>query len=152
MDGLRNERLTIFIATPITKKLGKPPEIARLRLLVDTIDAAAHAEGARTVCAFREEGWIGEDDPAIFVPRDYRWCAECDGAVVFPEDSYGVRVELGWLSALQKPILRLHEGKIRHQTGLEKFLHHICTIFDSAIANPGDLAETTSKFIESIRG
>ncbi len=151
MDGLRNERLTIFIATPITKKLGKPPEIARLRLLVDTIDAAAHAEGARTVCAFREEGWKGEENPAIFVPRDYRWCKECDGAVVFPEDSYGVRVELGWLSALKKPVLRLHDGEIRHQTGLERFIGHVCTVFDHPIADMSDLGEAVSGFIKSIR-
>jgi len=152
MNDLNNKQITIFIATSITRKLGRPAEIARLRLLVDTIDGAARANGAKTVCAFREEGWKGEDDPAVFVPRDFRWCVECDGAVVFPEDSYGVRVELGWLSALQKPILRLHEGRIRHQTGLEKYLHRVCTIIDRAITNPDDLAETTSRFIESIRG
>jgi len=152
MNGLSNKQLTIFIATPITKKLGKPEEIARLRLLVDTIDSAARAEGAKTVCAFREEGWKGEEDPAIFVPRDYRWCKECHGAVVLPEDSYGVRVELGWLSASQKPILRLHDGKIRHLTGVEKFISHVCTIFDRAVTDPDDLAKTISGFISFIRG
>lgn len=152
MNDLKNQRLTIFIATPITRKLGKPKEIARLRLLVDSIDAAAQEARARTLCAFREEGWRGEEDPSVFVHRDFRWCRECHGAVLLPEDSYGVRVELGWLSALQKPILRLHDGEIRHQTGLERSLGHVCTVFDQAIRDPCELTESVRGFIAFIRG
>ncbi|MBI5228231.1 hypothetical protein HY988_06590 [Candidatus Micrarchaeota archaeon] len=118
-----------------------------MRNLVEAIDRAAEARGVATWCAFREEKWGKEIDPNIFMKRDLEWCRTCDGAILIPQDSYGVRIELGLLTAFTKPILRLHEGKISHKTPFEEHLGLLATIFDHAFQSLGDVRRQVDEFI-----
>jgi hypothetical protein len=140
--------LNVFISTSITKKLGKPDEIARLKVLVDTIDQTALVRGALTTNAFRAENWKGEEKPSVFVPRDLKWCEECNGAVIIPEDSPGVLVEQGWLSLLEKPMLRLYENSITHTSDLVKNLGEIVPVFDKVFHTLDDVIKHVNDFMD----
>ncbi|NYZ74195.1 hypothetical protein H0O00_03570 [Candidatus Micrarchaeota archaeon] len=123
------KRPNLFICTSLTRKLALPEkererEIAKLRHSVGMIEGIAKRCGASVWCAFKEGNWKEEGNPRDFVPRDLKWAKECDAAILFPEASYGVRVEMGWLSAFAKPMLRLHEDSEtpRPRYGLEENL------------------------------
>jgi hypothetical protein len=148
MNNNKLAQLNIFIGTSITKKVGKPKDVTRLRTLVETIDSTAETLGATTKCAFREEEWKGEENPVIYVPRDLKWCKECDGAILIPEDSDGVRIEEGWLSAFQKPMLRLYEKAVNYLTGIEQHLHLVAPVFDRIFNTPADAVHHVEWFID----
>lgn len=144
--------IKLFVCTSITHAVGRPERIARLRGLIETIDRTAERHGAVTWCALREENWKGEENPAIYVPRDIRWSRECDGAIIIPEDSYGVRIEEGWLSILQKPMLRLHEGAVVHRSDIERNLHHATHVLDRAFHTLVEVEKAVNEFIEFLHG
>jgi hypothetical protein len=148
MPDLKISQLQLFISTPITKKTGMPKEIARIRTIVETIDRTAENRGALTTNAFRAEKWEGNEKPELFVPRDLKWCRECDGAVVIPEDSEGVRIEEGWLSILRKPILRLYENAVVHLSALEANLDQLTPVFDRVFNSMKDVEAHVSDFID----
>jgi hypothetical protein len=148
---MNNNKLKLFICTSITNVVGKPNEIAKLRALIETIDRTAEERGAITFCALREENWLGEEDPARYVPRDLGWSRQCDGAILIPGNSHGVRIEMGWLTILQKPMLRLYDGAIAHKSDLEKNLHHVVTAFDRAFESCEDAARHVSEFIDFLK-
>src|SRR3989344_6495987 len=153
MSTLRSAPLKLFICTSITQKVGKPAEIARLCALVETIDRTAEAHGATTSCGFREEGWKGMEDPALYVPRDFKWVRECDAAILIPEDSWGVRLELGALAILEKPMLRLYEGDTDYKTGVESEtgLGQLTPIFDRVFHSLEDVEQHVKEFIDFLR-
>ncbi len=140
--------LKLFIATPITGHIGRQSEITRLRCLVDTIDSFAQERGVVTWCAFREEGWTGEQDPSIYVPRDFNWTKECTGAIMIPQDSYGVRIELGWLIAFTKPVMRLHDTGISFKSGLDKNISNIGSVSDRIFTTISQLGDFVNEFID----
>ncbi|MDO8554326.1 MAG: hypothetical protein Q7S22_05940 [Candidatus Micrarchaeota archaeon] len=149
---MSNLKLKLFICTSITHKLGKPDEIAKLQGLVETIDRTAQQRNAVTWCAFREEGWKGEETPTVYVPRDFGWAKKCDGAILIPEDSWGVRIEEGWLSALEKPMLRLFENEVVHRTGIEEHLGILSRVFDGVFHTTQDIEGHVNEFIDFLEG
>ena len=151
MNSGKISPLKIFIATSITNKLAKPNEIAKLRCLVETIEYTIAKKGSMTLCAFRQESWRGEENAAVYVPRDYGWCKTCDGAIALPEFSYGVRIEEGWLTAFNKPLLRLHKESICHQSLMEEHLHHIAPVFDRSFNGSLDIGRHIDAFIRFLR-
>ncbi|MBN1170537.1 hypothetical protein JXA56_05940 [Candidatus Micrarchaeota archaeon] len=151
MNNSKITPLNIFIATSITNKLTRPKEIAKLRCLVETIERTAAKNSSITLCAFHQEGWAGEENPEVYVPRDYGWCKACNGAIILPELSYGVRIEEGWLTAFHKPMLRLHEKAVCHQSHMEEHLCQVAAVFDRSFTGPLDIGRHVDEFIRFLR-
>ncbi|MFF3062389.1 nucleoside 2-deoxyribosyltransferase [Streptomyces sp. NPDC057909] len=73
--------------------------------------------GWEVLSAHREEGWGLEMVPAsVCTERDFRWMGSCDLFVAFPGDpaSPGTHVEIGWGSAMGRPMILLLEEQGRH--------------------------------------
>ncbi|VVC04311.1 Uncharacterised protein [Candidatus Bilamarchaeum dharawalense] len=135
---------TLFLATPISNK--HPSELLRLKSIIETIEGAATVRGVKTFCALREEGWKADPNPGI-VMRDLNWVRSCTGAILIPGDSHGVRIEEGWLSAFQKPILRLHDGVLDIRSALEAHLRQIVPVFDRVFTEVAQLPGFVDEFI-----
>lgn len=106
--------LSIFFSTPISNT--SEFDIATIRHLYDKICTIAKEIEKKSnvkiniLCAFNEDGWNEIHLPDL-IKRDYDWCRNCDGAIVFPEFSYGVHMELGMLIAFNKPLLLIYGDK-----------------------------------------
>jgi len=150
MDNTK-QPLKLLVCTPITAKLGKQAETEKLKAVVAVVEETALERGATIRCAFKEEIWRGREKPEIFVLRDLGWSRECDGAVIIPEKSYGVRIEEGWLSAFGKPFVRLHENTIKRTSDLERHLGFLVPVFDRVFATSQDIVLAVSEFIDFLK-
>lgn len=106
--------MKIFIACPITKRLapvaggGEPLLEPGLRSLLEALEEALLREGHQVfIAARREEFGRRLFPPELCTPLDFLEMQTADIVVAFPEESYGVHIELGWASALNKPIVLL---------------------------------------------
>jgi hypothetical protein len=98
----------IFIATPITPLLdnanlfsGKNKE--RLSFIISSVRKYSDR---KIFCAIEREQWGEELMPAHICTRlDLQAMIDSKFVLAFPSTSYGVHVELGWASALNKPIV-----------------------------------------------
>ncbi len=147
-DGNNGPR--VFIATSITDKIGKEKEIERLRQIVEIIADVVERHGGSTQCAFREENWQDEKQPEVYVRRDFKWCRDCDGAIIIAEDSHGVRIEEGWLSAMEKPMLRLFEGTASFRSGLDQHLGMLTPVSELAFDCLSELETGVGKFVGTL--
>jgi nucleoside 2-deoxyribosyltransferase len=109
-------RSRIFLAAPILKFLtagpgGRASFDTEARRLLEALAAALQETGAELFLAHREEGF-GESRPRaeVLTARDLDAMRQADLVVAWPSDSYGVHIELGWASALGKPIIVLRDG------------------------------------------
>ena len=110
---------TVFVGGPFTgvidpeTKMVRPQHRERyLRLL-----SFFEEHGWATLSAHRAEGWGTAILPAnSCTPRDLEWMRACDLFVAFPGDpvSPGTHIEIGWASALNKPMVLLLEPECRH--------------------------------------
>lgn len=100
--------MKIFLGTPITGIVQKRGEetvseqnyMSLCRILKDLRSA-----GHQVFCALEEENFGKTSVTSEFcTKRDFDYMKEHDVYVVFPNNSYGCAVELGWASALKKPI------------------------------------------------
>ncbi|MEV0323042.1 nucleoside 2-deoxyribosyltransferase [Streptomyces sp. NPDC050658] len=101
---------TVFVGGPfkalIDSDTGVIPERSRARFL--TIIEFFEGKGWAVLSGHREEEWgatVATSD--VCTGRDWRWMHQCDLFVAFPGDpvSPGTHVELGWASALGRPVI-----------------------------------------------
>jgi thymidylate synthase len=150
MSDEKNAGPSVFIATSISDKIGKENEIERLRQMVGIISGVVERHGGSTQCAFREEGWEEEKGPGIYVHRDFSWCKDCDGAIIIAEDSHGVRIEEGWLSAMEKPMLRLFDGIARFRSGLDRYLGMLAPVSELVFSSLPELEAGVERFVGTL--
>ncbi|MBI4669576.1 MAG: hypothetical protein HY747_10430 [Elusimicrobia bacterium] len=98
----------IFLATPITPLLGsnlkfKACAKKKVKRILDDLRTRLNA---KVFCAIEREKWgdAALDGLGCTAP-DFHELKNSDIVVAFPSSSYGVHVELGWASALKKPII-----------------------------------------------
>ncbi|MGE4172808.1 MAG: nucleoside 2-deoxyribosyltransferase [Methylocystis sp.] len=99
-----------FLACPISGfmrfgQLKLPPQFERF---IRGIFAVLKEESDETFLALARERWgaaIMQGD--ICTPLDFEEMRRCDLVVAYPGTSCGVAIELGWASALGKPIILL---------------------------------------------
>jgi nucleoside 2-deoxyribosyltransferase len=98
--------MKVFLATPITGiwGLNHRDDAARLRLEHVISSLRRHFAGP-VFCAIEREQWGQDILPAcVCTPLDMQAMRDADLVVAIPGGSYGVHVELGWASALGRPI------------------------------------------------
>jgi hypothetical protein len=116
-----------FVVCPLTKYVGETGERevddSYRRFVEGLHDLLARACG-EVFAAVREEGW-GERllPPAIRAARDFEELRSADVVVAWPEDSCGCALELGWASALGKPVVLILDGAVPPPTPLLLGLH-----------------------------
>jgi nucleoside 2-deoxyribosyltransferase len=98
----------IFLAAPFTQYL-EPGEGRIVPALCEALRAVAEllrARGFDVFLAHEREQWGGDVyAPERCTPLDWAELRRADVVVAFPRKSGGVHVELGWASALSKPIV-----------------------------------------------
>jgi hypothetical protein len=132
-----------FLATPITSLIDANGAFdARERLAIQCILADLRGPaGRRVFCAIERERWGEALMPGIQCTwLDYVAMRETGLVVAFPDSSYGVHVELGWASALGKPIIACINRRIGAKTplveGLEKLTDTRIVEYESATVLP----------------
>ena len=102
----------VFLGGPFEALLpaGGGPITADHRQRYQDLIAAFESAGCTVFSAHRNEGW-GQDllSPEECTPVDFEAVAGCDLFVAIPGDpaSLGTHVEIGWASALGKPLVLL---------------------------------------------
>jgi nucleoside 2-deoxyribosyltransferase len=123
--------MKIMLGTPITgivEELVSDPESLD-KTLLDKMLVHLRAEGHEVFCALEIEKYGVELMPGdLCTPRDFEAMKNCDAYVAFPNSSYGCAVELGWASALKKPIFLAINQKI----GIKTPLYQGMTLIDKA--------------------
>lgn len=118
----------IFVATPITLLLDEDGCFDseckdRLSHILATLKDIFQAE---IFCAIEREKWGDAVMPGDFcTPLDLQGLRESDVVLAFALNSYGVHVELGWASALNKPIIFLNNKTYGFYSPLTEGLHTI---------------------------
>lgn len=114
--------MKIFLGTPITGIVDKRGSgtvnehnyKALCKILNDLRDL-----GHQVFCALEEENFGKTDVTSEFcTKRDFNYMKDHDIYMVFPNESYGCAVELGWASAFKKPIYIGINSKIGSKTPL----------------------------------
>lgn len=110
----RNPRMhgsfTIFFACPISEHIDRvtsrlQPDYERF---IRAVHALLRGAGGEVFLALERERWGEAIMPAeVCAPLDFAEMQRCDVVVAYPGRSCGVAVELGWASALGKPIVLL---------------------------------------------
>ena len=156
--------MKIFLGTPITgivKKRGEEKvseqNYTSLCKILDDLRAAGH----QVFCALEDENFGKTSVTSEFcTKRDFDYMKEHDIYVVFPNNSYGCAVELGWASALKKPIYIGINSRIGSKTplyeGLTAIADNVHVIeYDSKHGFPsegawGEILDDLTDFIEKI--
>jgi hypothetical protein len=104
--------LNVFLACPITQLLH--PQRHELPSDYEHFIRALHQflklRADRVFLALEREGWGKAVMPAeVCTPLDFAEMQRCSVLVAYPGRSMGVGVELGWASALGKPMILLLE-------------------------------------------
>lgn len=133
------------------------------RKTIAGILSAIEQAGLEVLSAHRVEDWgqlaLSNDAHFDVCGRDFGWMMECRAfvAVLPPDDhgepmrSDGTCVELGWASALQKPVVIVREDSPRHShlvRGLSKITRVKELAYDEVVKNPS----TIQQALETILG
>lgn len=127
-------KIKIFLGTPIAPLLGNDglfDEKAANHLKTILNDLKSYEFDV--FCAIEREKWghaLMEGNECTVL--DYKGLEESDIFLAFPNSSYGVHMELGWASALQKPIIMVVNEDIGVKTSLVEGLN---TVTPSKIIN-----------------
>lgn len=103
--------MRVFLATPFTAFLRPAPGgesrlDADLTELLSRVTALLSEAGHSVFCAQREEQFGAALRPEhVCTPFDLLEMQRADAVVAIPGGSYGVHIELGWASALGKPVV-----------------------------------------------
>lgn len=105
----------VLIGGPLTSLVDAEGRMdAAHRRRYETLIEFFSSRGWGVLSAHREEGWGSAIvSPEECTSRDYEWMLQCDLFVAFPgaPASPGTHVEIGWASAMKRPmILLLEEG------------------------------------------
>jgi hypothetical protein len=111
----------IFLATPITSLMERPDQYNPLeQKSIETIikTLRLHLQ-TKVFCAIEREEYGKDLMSGIECTKpDYLGLVESDVMLAFPDHSYGVHIELGWASAVKKPIVVCVNRRIGIKTPL----------------------------------
>ncbi|NNB94888.1 nucleoside 2-deoxyribosyltransferase [Corallococcus exiguus] len=138
---MKTQQHSVFLGGPfkalVSAETGEMREDEKARLL--SLIQFFEQRGLRVFNAHRREAWGREFlTPEECTRLDFEEISSCDAFVAFPGSppSPGTHVELGWASALRKPIvLLLEEGK--EYAFLVRGLHTVSNV-TSLYAKPGE--------------
>lgn len=159
--SVKNDTFRVFLACPITALLH--PEKGNLPSTYERYIRDLHqlclAASDSVFLALEREAWGANLMTAnVCTPLDYKEMLACDAVVAYPGASSGVAVELGWASALRKPIiLILDEGAAYTPmiTGLNTLPNlYVRTLHiqkDGAVWNLADIAGDVRALLADIR-
>jgi len=119
--SLRIRPTRVFLATPITPLLISPTQFdpVAAESIVSITESLRLGAGFEVFCAIEREKFGKElMDAKTCTPIDLDGMREADVVVAFPDSSYGVHVELGWASALGKPIMLLMHKRVFYRSPL----------------------------------
>lgn len=126
---LKANQLNIFVGGPIQYALASKDFDQSLKSLISSVIEQLSSNGCNIFSAHVAEKF-GVDthlfDPDKVTRRDFAWMQACDAFIVIlpsaedgqPYRSDGTHVELGWASALGKPVIVL-----THEHCVKKFSH-----------------------------
>jgi hypothetical protein len=127
--------MRIFFACPFSKYLalnGGPPTLdAGFAAFLVRVETALSTDGHEVFLAHRVEEFGAKlRPPHICTPCDMLELQRADCVVALPDDSYGVHIELGWATAMNKPIILLLPNRGPATTPLLQGLGSVarCTI------------------------
>ncbi|GAA0447196.1 nucleoside 2-deoxyribosyltransferase [Streptomyces stramineus] len=159
--------LDVFVGGPIQHAILPNGFVHHLQDAIQTAIAVAEENGANTFSAHRVEEFGAQT--AAFTPeqvsvRDFRWMRKCDVFVpVLPllEDQTlrrtdGTHVELGWATALGRPIVLITKQPfVESASHLLKGLHKVGAVrtidFDEFVDKPNLLIEAVLAATEQQR-
>jgi nucleoside 2-deoxyribosyltransferase len=108
----------VFLAAPFTQFISSDGVVeAPARSQLSTLRAALMANGHSVFLAHEREAWGAElMTPQQCTPLDFAEMQETDVVCAYLGEppSYGVHIELGWASALDKPILLLVNSTVAY--------------------------------------
>ncbi|HKP76121.1 MAG TPA: hypothetical protein VJT67_11305 [Longimicrobiaceae bacterium] len=115
--------MRIFLACPFTKYLrqgaGAPTLDPGFAAFLREAEAELARGGHTVFLAHRVEEYGAKlRPPAVCTPFDMLEMQRADCVVAIPDDSYGVHIELGWASALGRPVVLLLPEGARETTPL----------------------------------
>jgi nucleoside 2-deoxyribosyltransferase len=105
--------LKVFVCGPITEAMNGQELDNGLRGFLELVHETLEQVGMRVLSAHRAEGWGQDEPPAdVVAKRDSAWMRDCDASVMVlgtPSRptwrTDGTFVELGWATALEKPVV-----------------------------------------------
>lgn len=142
---------TVFLGGPIQyASPGNDRFDVSLRHAIESFVSILLSEGYKVFSAHFEEGF-GEIDYTnqykFVAQRDFDWMKQCDIYVaLLPNDgagrpyrSDGTCIELGWASALNKPVVTILEDEVKHShliRGLSSITRYKILDFELLNSNP----------------
>ena len=115
--------MRVFLGGPIQFMIGDPVLMQRMRMAVLNLVETLRREGFEVFSAHLTEEFgktTSEWAPSSIAQRDFDWMQRCDVFVaLLPRDQSGLlartdgtHVELGWASALGKPIVIVYDPRV----------------------------------------
>lgn len=151
----------VFLACPITDLLD--PEKGNLpssyEVFIKTMHQFLVERSDSVFLALEREKWGASlMEAAVCTPLDYEEMQACTAVVAYPGNSRGVAVELGWASALGKPIVLLLEEGATYTPmidGLDRLpnsnVHKLRIPFDGEQWNVAAIQDDLEDLLASIR-
>ncbi|MCJ0538738.1 nucleoside 2-deoxyribosyltransferase [Enterococcus cecorum] len=137
--------MKINLGTPITGILSEVDGTVneKIKIFIEKLLQNLRREGHEVFCALELEEFGNKIAIATHcTPRDFERMKESDLYIVFPNNSYGCAVELGWASAFGKPILILQNSKFGTKTplyeGMKEITNTQMLTYDSVLDFPDE--------------
>jgi nucleoside 2-deoxyribosyltransferase len=131
--------LRVFLATPSLRLTGPADGVfpLALRARVTALREALLNSGVRVFSSHHDQSWVARgvaESPRV--PSTHRAVMTADVVVacVGSPLSSGVALELGWASAMRKPIILLVDRAVEHNPLVES-LEEVCPVFPLAYDN-----------------
>jgi len=153
-----NNTRRIFVGGPIKHAISQDEYDQELRMLITLVLSNLENEGYEVFSAHLAEGFgLVDTQPSSsdVILRDFGWMKKCDTFVaVLPAGSEGVfrtdgtHVELGWASALNKPIVALVPLPLPKNYG--HFLRGLDSIAKVSFVNIAEVQINPSVLIKAV--
>jgi len=140
--------LRVFVGAPFTKYMSSGKEFDDLlRDFLKRIYTFLSLKGHTIISAHIREDW-GDRlmNPNECTVKDFEDISDCDLFLVFPGNSCGVHIELGWASALNKHILIC----IKDNKYYSPLIYGLCSLSDAKLIRYSDETELLDKLSEAI--
>jgi nucleoside 2-deoxyribosyltransferase len=142
--------MRVFIAYPLAKLISSKTGMMEENHinLIKEMKVYLNSLGHEVFTAHEREKWGKEFNKDDCASLDFAEMKKADMLVAFPETSGGVHVELGWASAMEKPIIIfLERGK--YYSPLVQSMGKIGNIKIVFFEKESDIVDILKKVIES---
>ena len=137
--------MKINLGTPITGILSEVDGSVneKIKSFIENLLQNLRKEGHEVFCALEIEEFGNKISIASqCTPRDFERMKESELYIVFPNNSYGCAVELGWASAFGIPILIIQNSRFGLKTplyeGMKEITNAQMIIYDSVLDFPSE--------------